>query len=98
MKNVTNPKVKLLASGSKLVAKQMQANAGDLLPMHEANLESILFIHQGECILHINNEEKQLKPGDAIIIPQDVKHQIMVKSDLKGIHFMPKEIEFQFFK
>lgn len=98
MKNVSNPKVKLLASGSKLVAKQMQANAGDLLPMHEANLESILFIHEGECILHINNEEKQLKPGDAIIIPKDVKHQIMVKADLKGIHFMPKEIEFQFFK
>lgn len=98
MENITNPKVKLLASGSKLVAKQMLAKAGDLLPMHLANLESILFIHKGECVLHINNEEKQLKPGDAFIIPKDIKHQIRVKSDLKGIHFMPKEIEFQFFK
>ena len=98
MEKVTNPKVKLLAAGSKLVAKQMQAKAGDLLPMHLANLESILFIHEGECILNINDEEKHLNPGDAFIIPQDIKHQIRVKSDLKGIHFMPKEIEFEFFK
>lgn len=97
MEEITKPKIKLLASGSKLVAKQMQANPNELLPPHLANLESILFIHEGECILKINGEDKILKQGDAFIVPPQIKHQIKAVTDFKGVHFMPKEIEFQFF-
>jgi len=39
-----------------------------------------------------------MKPGDAMIIPPQVKHQFKGITDFKGIHFMPKEIEFEFFK
>ena len=98
MENVTKPKVKILASGGKLAAKQMQAKAGDLLPKHLANVESILFIHEGECILKINGEDKLLKQGDAFIVPPETKHQIKVITDFKGVHFMPINIEFQYFK
>ncbi|HTO17461.1 MAG TPA: cupin domain-containing protein [Edaphocola sp.] len=97
MEKVTKPNIKLLASGTKLTAKQMQADAGDLLPEHIANMESILFIHEGECIIKINGEDKVLKQGDAFIVPPDIKHQIKVVIKFKGVHFMPKEIEFQFF-
>lgn len=97
MEKVTNPTVTLLASGSDFVAKQMQGNEGDLLPNHHANVESIIFIHEGECILKINGEEKLLKPGEAFIIPADIKHQFKAITDFKGIHFMPKEIKFDFF-
>ncbi len=71
MEKITKPNVRTLASGSELVAKQMQAKSGDLLPKHLANVESILFIHEGECILKIHGEDKLLKPGDAFIIPAD---------------------------
>lgn len=98
MKQITKPKVSTLATGKKLVAKQMQANAGDLLPKHLASVESILFVHEGECILSIQDEEKLLKPGDAYIIPPDVKHQIHAQTDFKGVHFMPVEIKFEFFE
>lgn len=98
MEKVTKPKVRSLASGKNLIAKQMQAEAGDLLPKHLANMESILFVHEGECILNINNEDKVLKQGDAFIVPPDVKHQIKATTDFKGIHFMPKKIEFEFFE
>lgn len=97
MDKVTKPKVKTLASGKELIAKQMQANAGDLLPKHLANFESVLFIHEGECILTINNEEKILKQGDAFIVPPEKIHQIKAVTDFKGIHFMPDKIKFQFF-
>jgi len=97
MKKITPPKVKLLASGIELEAKQMQAKAGDLLPKHLANVESILFIHEGEVILHIHDEGKILKYGESFIIPAETTHQIEVISDLKGVHFMPKNIKFQFF-
>lgn len=97
MGKVTTPKVKVLASGSNLVAKQMQGNKGDLLPEHLANVESIIFIHEGECILKISGEDKLLKQGDAFIVPPETKHQFKAITDFKGIHFMPKEIEFKFF-
>lgn len=62
MEKVTKPKVRTLAAGTRLVAKQMQGSANDLLPEHLANVESIIFIHEGECILKINNEDKHLRP------------------------------------
>lgn len=97
MENVTKPKVKLLASGDALVAKQMQANKGELLPAHLATVESILFVHEGECIFTIEGKEKELKEGDSIIVPPKIRHQIKAKSDFKGVHFMPKNIQFEFF-
>jgi quercetin dioxygenase-like cupin family protein len=98
MEKITPPTVTELAIGSGFAAKQMQAKADEVLPKHRANLESIVFIYEGECILRINNEEILLKPGQAIVIPPMIKHQIRVLSDFKGIHFMPKEIKFEFFK
>ncbi|GAB1453418.1 hypothetical protein MASR2M47_34740 [Draconibacterium sp.] len=98
MEQITKPTIKLLATGTKLVAKQMIANAGDLLPKHLATLESILFVHEGECTLKINGEDKLLKQGDACIVPPQTKHQIKAETNFKGVHFMPKDIEFQFFE
>src|SRR5690606_23378910 len=97
MKKITPPKVRLLASGIELEAKQMQSKAGDLLPKHLANVESILFIHEGEVILHIHDEDKILKSGEALIIPAETIQQIEVVVDCKGLHFMPKNIKFKFF-
>lgn len=98
MEKITKPKIKLLNSGTKLVAKQMQANAGELLPPHLASDESILFIHEGECKFKMNQKELLLKAGDAIVVPPDVRHQLEANTDFKGIHFMPADIEFKFFE
>lgn len=97
MEEVTKPKVRSIATGKNLVAKQMQAEAGNLLPKHLANVESILFVHEGECILYINDEDIVLKQGEGYIIPPDTKHQIKATTDFKGLHFMPKEIQFEYF-
>jgi len=97
MEKVTKPKVKMLTSGNKLMAKQMQAKAGELLPIHLANAESILLVQEGECIIKLNDKDNILKQGDAFVVPPDVKHQIKVNRDFKAVHFMPNEIEFIFF-
>lgn len=97
MEEVINPRIKLLASGDKLIAKQMQANAGEVLPIHLANLESILFVQEGECIIIMNDQEYVLKQGEAMAVPPEIKHQIKVNKDLKAIHFMSTEIKFKFF-
>lgn len=97
MGKISNPKVKTLAIGKKLMAKQMQAQAGELLPEHLATEESILVMEKGECTFFINGEKNVLSSGDAIIVPQEVKHQIKANTDFKAIHFMPRNIEFRFF-
>src|SRR5690625_3636410 len=95
---VIKPKVRTLTSEKDLIAKEMGGKDGNLLLLHSSNLESVIFIHVGECVLNMANEEIQMKPGDVMIIPPQVKHQFKGITDFKGIHFMPKEIEFEFFK
>ena len=98
MEKIVFPDVAALATGDDFVAKQMKAKAGEAMPQHLANLESILFIYEGECILRMNNEEILLSPGEAVVIPPGVKHQIKAATHYKGIHFMPVGIKFEFFK
>jgi len=97
MSKVIKPKVKELAKSGNLVVKQMEGREGFLLPKHLADVESVIFIHEGECILHINEEDKMLKAGDAFVIPPDAVHQFKGITDFKGIHIMPVNIRFQFF-
>lgn len=97
MAGITPPTVTELAEGEKLIVKQMQARAGDLMPRHTANLESIVFVHEGECVVDFDGDEKVVAQGEAIIIPPNVKHQIRATADFKGIHVMPLQIEFRFF-
>lgn len=97
MQEITKPNVKSIATGKKLEAKQMQSKAGALLPKHLADVESILFIHEGECVLQINGENIPLNAGDGYVIPPNTKHQIKVIADFKGLHIMPVGIKFEFF-
>lgn len=97
MEKITKPTVRTLASGTNLIAKEMQANEGELMPEHLANVESILFVQEGECIFKMNGKEQVLKQGDAIIVPPETRHQIKALTNFKGIHFMPNDIQFKFF-
>lgn len=97
MKKTTKPTVTLLATGKDLVAKQMAAKAGDLLPKHSASVESMLYIIQGEGVLNIKGEELELKEDKTFVIPQHEKHQIKAITDFRALHFMPKNIKFEFF-
>ncbi|NEN22373.1 cupin domain-containing protein [Cryomorpha ignava] len=76
----------------------MQANAGELLPVHLASLESILLVQEGECTFKMNDKEHVLKAGDALVVPPEIKHQIKANTDFKAVHFMPKKIVFKFFE
>lgn len=92
----SKPKVKLLASGKDLVAKQMSGKADEFLPLHMADMESIVFVNEGECELHIDGEKIHLKEFDAYIVPADLKHQFLGITDFKAVHFMPKNIKIDF--
>lgn len=97
MEKVTKPRIKPLSKGEKFNAKQMQANAGELLPEHIATIESVLIVMEGECVLALGGKEHLLKAGDVFIVPPKIKHQIRAIRDFKAIHVMTNDIEFEFF-
>lgn len=97
MEKVTKPTVRLLSKGEQFNAKQMQAKAGELLPKHIANIESVLIVMEGECVLALAGKEYTLKSGDTFIVPPKIKHQIRAIKDFKAIHVMTNNIEFEFF-
>lgn len=97
MKKITKPRVRDLALGSDFVAKQMSAKEGELLPLHAADVESIMFIHQGECILILDGVDHHLRAGEALIVPPNIKHQFKGITDFSGVHFMPKNIKIEYF-
>lgn len=97
MKKVTKPKTKIVATGRKFNAKQMEAKAGDLLPKHLANIESVLIVLEGECVLALDGTDHVLKQGDSFIVPPEIEHQIRVIEDFKAVHVMTNDIEFKFF-
>lgn len=96
MKTVTKPKIKLLATGTKFKAKQMEAKAGELLPKHRATIESVLVVLEGECVLALSGTDHVLKQGDTFIVPPEIEHQISVNQDFKAVHVMTKDIQFEF--
>ncbi|MGB3342867.1 MAG: cupin domain-containing protein [Aequorivita sp.] len=97
MKTVTKPKIKLLATGEKFNAKQMEAKAGELLPKHIATIESVLVVLEGACVLSIDGKDHELKQGDSFIVPPKIKHQIRAIEDFKAVHVMTNDIQFKFF-
>ncbi len=98
MKKVTQPNVRLLATGEEFVVKQMEARAGDLLPNHRASLESVLVVLEGECVLSLSGTDHSLSEGESFVVPPEIGHQIGVIRDLKAIHVMPKGIRFDFYE
>src|SRR5690625_2722762 len=98
MATVKNPKTILLDEGEKLRAKQMEARSVQLLHKHKATEESALVVIEGACVLKKAESEQILEPGDSVVIPSDVWHQIKAIRDFKAIHVMPKDIRFKFTK
>lgn len=94
---VSKPKVTHLASGEVYMTKRMEGNEGEYLPKHEASVESVLVVTDGECFFHLKDQKHHLKPGDVFVIPEKAIHQVQVIQDLKAIHIMPKDIKFKFF-
>src|SRR5690606_41330049 len=98
MEKIIIPTVSVLATGTDFAAKQMQANANEVMPLHHANLESILFIYEGECILQMNDEELLLNRGKPGVIHPLINNKFKELRDYKGIHLRPKAIKLEFLK
>jgi quercetin dioxygenase-like cupin family protein len=67
-----------------------------VFPRHTASLESALVVLEGSCTIVFPNAVHELRPGDTVIVPADVVHQVVGTPDFKAIHIMPRGIRFDF--
>lgn len=71
----------LLAYRNSCLRNQSLAEArvpvgGSTLPHYHPRAEEIYFITHGQGRLRLGNEEREVRPGDAIAIPPGVPHQL----------------------
>lgn len=66
-----------LISGDNLMAMFGHLEAGTSLPLHSHRHEQITYVVEGLAYLQINDEERQLGPGDGALIPGNVTHGIV---------------------
>ncbi len=55
--------------------------AGHSLPKHTTPKETLLIMHQGEAVFHIQEEDIKLTPGVTFKIPVNVEHSIVANTD-----------------
>lgn len=65
--------------------------AGGFTPLHSHDWEHEVYILEGQGKVRYEEEEEQIQPGDAILIPPNKKHQFRAGSNpLKFICLVPK--------
>jgi quercetin dioxygenase-like cupin family protein len=52
-----------------------EMKSGGYSPMHSHDWEHEVFILEGECAIIGEGEQREFKPGDAVFIPPNEKHQ-----------------------
>lgn len=85
-----------LAEGSDLVAKQMQATAGQSFPRHKASAESVLVVTDGRCIIRFDGTQQTVEAGQVAVIAADEWHQVEADPSFVAVHVMPRQIRFTF--
>ncbi len=82
--------------GPGLVAKQMQASAGQSFPRHRASAESVLVVTEGRCIIRFTATDQTVGAGQTAVITANEWHHVEASPSFTAVHVIPKEIRFAF--
>jgi len=66
-----------LIAGENLMSLFGRLEPGTVLPLHSHRHEQITYVLAGVAYLQIDDEERELGPGDGALIPGDVTHGIV---------------------
>ena len=70
------------ASGSDAVTVLVNTfTSGQAVPEHTHEVEEVLLVTVGQCIVTVDDQAETVKIGDAVIIKPGVRHSISHKSD-----------------
>jgi quercetin dioxygenase-like cupin family protein len=76
------PKVfRRVISGKQVQMTRVEYKAGAKVDEHSHPQEQILFVLEGEITFKVEDEEKQMKAGDVVVVPGGVKHSAISDQD-----------------
>ncbi|WPP51960.1 cupin domain-containing protein [Catalinimonas niigatensis] len=88
---------KAIQSGNSLKVIHISGKAGMEMPLHHATKEVVVIVEEGIGILTFEGKKHQLQKGDHFIIPAQINHSLVLKTDFKatGVMLLDSTIEFE---
>lgn len=72
--------------GEKIEVALIQYPAGSLAKPHSHPNEQVQVILKGRARYRIGDEKKELGPGEAVLIPANVEHEVEILEDMEVIN------------
>ncbi len=70
------------ASGSQAVTVLVNRfTPGDAVPEHTHQVEEVLVVTEGECVVEVDGRQHTVRAGDAVIVTPGAAHAIRQRSD-----------------
>lgn len=76
-----------LISGAQGMAVWSKIKAGSHAPSHSHHNEQIMMITSGRMDFRLQSETKVCRPGDMILIPGGVEHEVWYREDCEVVEF-----------
>ncbi len=77
--------IKTINYGGNMLMAEFLLEKGAVLPAHSHIYEQTGYLIKGRIQLFINENTKELMPGDNWNIPKDIKHKALILEDSKAI-------------
>jgi quercetin dioxygenase-like cupin family protein len=74
-------RMKPLACGQATMMCEFRLRAGSDLPLHDHPHEQIGYLLSGRMVLRVNDQDREVGPGDSWCIPGGVRHGVTVQQD-----------------
>ena len=73
----------LVQASDALKIVRLQVPAGAAVPTHHANVDVVVTVVRGTGTFTIGAVERELRPGDVVVMPPKEPHSISAESDLE---------------
>lgn len=96
MNNQERPQMVPGDTGALFKTFSITGKKGMQMPDHYATYETVVVVHEGKAVLHINGNDISLSAGGSRVIPAGVPHSLDIQEDFKATAVMAMESEIKF--
>ena len=84
-----------IVTGEKVMLAIHEVTGGTVVAPHHHESEQIVYMLSGTMRFRLDEEEREMSPGDFVVIPSNVEHSAQALADMKTVEiFSPIRREF----
>lgn len=96
MKTAELPHLTVYQTGKTFKVLHVTGSGGMSMPEHFCTGEAVLVVQRGSAVLRMKGEEFPLKQHDAMVIPKDERHALVIDEDFQSHVIMGVDAEIKF--